>query len=323
MANTPSFDVLRGDWQVLKSSAPITFASLPILGMEHIGARIAVDAHEARHLLVRTTLPIRAWSETESPLKDAVRALAFAGKRDNYLDLRCANPRLFDVFDELVLNVLEAGTSASDAGAAIDALVGQWRAMFRAVSTAGFGKDRRYGLFAELTVLEACVEHVGAFAIDMWTGPSGRPHDFELPSGCLEVKAVGAVSTDITIHGFDQLNVERDSLDLLVFNIAESAEGRTIAESVMTIENHVGAGALNEALAQVGYSTSGPDERLVITDSFVVPVTSQLPALTPLTVAAVVRAGISHIEYNIPTAVLVENAGPQPVAAVIASRIQS
>ncbi|MDR7191010.1 hypothetical protein J2Y46_003868 [Microbacterium sp. BE35] len=319
MAETLTRAMLRGDWQVLESSEVDNFASLPIRGLEAEGARLALDENGARHLLVRTGIPAREWSEADSPLKDAVRTLTFGGVRESFLDVRCATPRLFDVFDELVLDVLEASAGTADPGAAIDRSLGQWRAMFRAMSVGAFGKNRRYGLFAELTVLSACVEHIGASAIQMWTGPLGRPHDFELPNGCLEVKAVASTSTDVTIHGFGQLAIDRATLDLLVFSVAESADGSTLAEMIRSIETRVGAGALTAALARIGYATPGPDERLVITDSFAIRVTGQLPALTVETVDASALTGISHVEYAIPLALLTEHADARPVAALIAS----
>jgi hypothetical protein len=322
MSGFPSRTILRGDWQVLESSTVSNLASLPITGLEPEGARIALDEADARHLLIRTALPTRSWSEIDSPLKDAVHALTFGGVRHNYLDVRCADRRLFDVFDELILNVLEMSRGALDPGAAIDESLSQWRAMFRAMTTITFGKERRYGLFAELIVLEACVQQAGARALDMWTGPLGNPHDFELPSGCVEVKAVGATSNDVTIHGFRQLQVDRKVLQLLVYKVAESSQGRKLTEIIASIESRVGAGALTAALERTGYAASAPDERLIVADSFAVLVDERLPALTGRTVDSLSFNGISRVEYDIPLSVLAQVAEATPTSAVIGKAMQ-
>lgn len=320
--STPASDAfgrtLRGDWQVLESIATAGLASLPLADFEAEGARIASDESGARHLLVRTSLPSRSWSQIDSPMKDAVHTLTFGGVRENYLDVRCASTALFEVFDALIADVLEASRGAADPGRAVDVSLSQWRAMFRAVSSGAFGKDRRYGLFAELKVMESCVDQIGDAAVGMWTGPLGRPHDFELPAGCLEVKAVGATSTDVTIHGFGQLLPDGDPLDLIVLTIGESATGQTIAELIASIESRVGVGGLSAALARTGYEGSAPDERLVVMDSFAVRVDERVPALTVRTVDSETLSRLTHVEYDVPLALLAQLAAPEPTSAVIA-----
>lgn len=323
MTASPTRGVLRGDWQVLESSDTGRFVSLPVKGFEEAGVRIAVDEDGCRHLLVKTAIQPRSWTQIDSPLKDAVHALTFGGDRALFLDVRCSARRLFDVFDELILDVLGARSGVNDLGAAIDATLAQWRSMFRAAAVGAFGKERRYGLFAELLVVEACVLEAGASGLAMWTGPAGAPHDFEVPHGCLEVKAIGGTSGDITIHGFRQLQTDRGDLYVMVYSLAESSDGRTIADVVSSIESHLGAGALRAQLASVGYVSSAPDERLVVVDSFAVPVGDQIPALTAHTVAASAIAGIRRVEYDVPLALLSQLADPSPTNAVIARMFES
>lgn len=315
---------LRGDWQILESSPIAQLASLPVAGPAGADARIAVGSDGARHLLVRTSLPSRPWTQAETPLKDSVHALTFAGTRNGYLDVRCSSRSLFDVFDELILDVLESAPDDKDAGAAIDAALTKWRALFRAVSAGSFGKEQRYGLFAELTVLEACVETAGAAALAMWTGPAGRPHDFELPHDCLEVKALGATANSVTIHGLRQLEVDRQHLSLLVYILEESSNGRTIRELVEAIESKVGEGALAAPLQEVGFTITAPDERLSVMDSFSVEIGQHTPALTSASVSSAALAGISRVEYDIPLANLTKHSDPtSPTSAVIARAFRS
>lgn len=305
MDNDLTLSSLRGDWRVLETEPVAQLASLPVAGQVEGDIRIAVDGEGSRHLLLRTSLQPRPWTAADAPLRDCVVALTFAGTRSHFLDVRCSNPLLYDIFDELIVDVLTTAIGDTDLGASVDASLERWRAMFRGISAGLFGKQRRYGLFAELTVLETCISLMGEAALEMWTGPTGTPHDFELPRGCIEVKAIGQSSTEVTVHGLHQLEVDRGQLSLLVHSLAESPAGRTIRELVADIELKVGPGALESSLTRVGFTPSSADERLSVVDSFAVGVTGQLPSLTPSTVSPLARDGLSRVEYDIPLATLV------------------
>lgn len=309
--------VLAGTWSALGSNAVRQMAAIPVPVPIQVGARLALDADGARHLLIPTALPERGWSQFDSPLRDAVRTLVFGEHTDIYLDVRCTDAGLFEVFDELILDVLAAGAGTSDAGASIDDALQRWRAMFRAMASGGFGRERRFGLFAELQVLELCAGAVGPDVIPMWAGPLGNAHDFELPNGCLEVKAVGASSTSVKIHGFAQLEQDREvDLHLLVYLLAESQTGRTLSELIASVEKQTGKGSLTAALNRIGYSPSVPDDRLGVIDTFVVRIDSRVPALNRVTVPAHVRDGIGNVEYELSLSLL--DSLQEPVATSVA-----
>ncbi len=310
--------LLAGSWHAFGDSPPVSMSSLPLERYDNLGARIAVDPDRNRHLLVPTGLARRAWTEIASPVRDCVRTLTFGDSTRAYLDVRCDESQLFDVFDELIVDVLDAVSDAPDPGESVDVALARWRAMFRAIAGTRFGRARRFGLFAELLVLERAVAISGSDALKHWTGPSGGSHDFELPRACLEVKAAGAESAYITIHGFAQLDQDRDvPLDLVVYILAESAGGRTIGELISAIEVELGSGALQAHLGMLGYGTSTLDDRLSVIDSFAVRVDERIPALSSRTVAAGVREQIRRVDYDLSVADLSLLKDARSTAAVV------
>lgn len=310
--------LLAGSWHAFGDSPTASMSSLLLERYHNLGARIAIDRDRNRHLLVPTGLEVRAWTEIASPVRDCVRSLSFGDSMRPYLDVRCDESQLFDVFDELIIDVLDAVVDVTDPGASVDVALARWRAMFRAISGSKFGRARRFGLFAELLVLEQAIINLGSEAVECWTGPSGGSHDFEFPRGCLEVKAAGADSANITIHGFAQLDQDRDvPLDLMIFVLAESAEGRTIGEVVSAIEATLGSGALQVHLAMLGYGTSTLDDRLSVIDSFSVRIDASIPALSSRTVAAGVRDRIRRVDYDLQVADLSLLKDSRSTAAVV------
>lgn len=292
--------LLAGSWHAFGESPQVSMSSLLLERYDNLGARIAVDPDRNRHLLVPTGLARRAWAEIASPVRDCVRTLTFGDSTRAYLDVRCDESQLFDVFDELIVDVLDAALDAPDPGESVDATLARWRAMFRAISGINFGRARRFGLFAELLVLEQALQNSGPGALKSWTGPSSGSHDFEFPQACVEVKAAGIESGTITIHGFAQLDEHRDvPLDLVVYILAESVGGRTIGELVSAIEAELGSGALQVHLAKLGYSTSALDDRLSVIDSFAVRIDGSVPALSSRTVPVGVRDQIRRVDYDL------------------------
>ncbi|NMF28497.1 PD-(D/E)XK motif protein [Cellulosimicrobium aquatile] len=313
---------LAGSWHVLSTSEPTSLAALRLDSHGDLDARVAVDNEGARHLLVPTSLASRPWSQVDSPLKDAVRDLVFGPSSANYLDVRCTDPALFDVFDELVLDVLDAAADATDVGEAVDAALARWRALFRAVSGTGIGRERRFGLFAELLVLEAAVATSGPNAVRCWTGPSQQSHDFEMPNACIEVKAAGSSSQAITVHGFGQLE-EHDGrpLHLLVYTLVESPDGRTLEQVITSIESVVGNGALREHLSRLGYVPPS-SERLAVDRAFVVTVDARVPVLSDRTVDALPRSAVRRVEYDLSLCALERVKSDISTSAVIAAAVQ-
>ncbi|HEY9265302.1 MAG TPA: PD-(D/E)XK motif protein [Mycobacterium sp.] len=314
--------ILAGSWHVLSTSQPTSLSALRLDSHGHLDARVAVDIEGARHLLVPTSLASRPWSQVDSPLKDAVRDLVFGPSSANYLDVRCTDQALFDVFDELVLDVLDAAADAMDVGAAVDAALVRWRALFHAVSGTGFGRERRFGLFAELLVLEAAAATIGPDAVRCWTGPSQQSHDFEMSNACLEVKAVGSASKAITVHGFGQLEEHHGRpLHLLVYTLVESPDGRTIEQVITSIESIVGGGALRENLSRVGYVPS-TTERLAVDRAFVVTVDARVPVLSDRTVAALPRSAVRRVDYDLLLSTLENVKSDSSTSAIIAGAVR-
>lgn len=310
--------LLAGSWHAFGNSPPAGMSSLLLKRYDDLGARIAVDPDRNRHLLVPTGLAHRGWTEIASPVRDCVRTLTFGKSTRTYLDVSCDASQLFDVFDELIVDVLDAASGAPDPGESVDVALARWRAMFRAIAGSKFGRARRFGLFAELLVLEQALSNSGPDALNCWTGPSGGSHDFEFPWACIEVKAAGVESASITIHGFAQMDQHRDvPLDLMVYILAESSGGRTIGELVSAIEAELGRGALQVHLARLGYGISTLDDRLSVVDSFAVRIDESIPALSSRTVSVEVRDQIRRVDYDLSVADLGLLRDARSTAAVV------
>lgn len=310
--------LLAGAWHAFGDSPPVAMSSLVLERYDGIGARIALDHDRNRHLLVPTELAHRAWTEIASPVRDCVRSLTFGDSTRAYLDVSCNASQLFDVFDELIVDVLDDASGAPDPGESVDVALARWRAMFRAIAGTKFGRERRFGLFAELLVLEQALTTSGSDALDCWTGPSGGSHDFEFPRACIEVKAAGVESANITVHGFAQLDQHRDvPLDLLVYVLTESSTGRTIGELVSAIEAELGIGALQVHLANLGYGTSTLDDRLSVVESFAVRIDESIPALSSRTVDVEIRDQIQRVDYELSVASLSQVRDARSTAVVV------
>ncbi|MEN0083642.1 MAG: PD-(D/E)XK motif protein [Leifsonia sp.] len=313
---------LAAAWYVLASASPRPIASIA-LPFGNSDVRIAIDSDGARHLLFPTALPTRPWSQFSSPLRDCVRKLAFAAASSLYLDVSCSDAELFSVFDELVLDILSVVSATDpDPGAKADEALHHWRLMFSAASSARFGKEKQFGLFAELSVLEAGVALRGIEVVDAWVGPDGSAHDFELKNACIEVKAASVAASTITVHGFGQLMPELDKpLVLAVYTLIESADGRTIRELITSIESATSAGILDASLARLGYTTSVLDDRLAIADSFGVFVDETVPALTSETVRTPLTRTIPRVQYDVDVDGLRTLMSPYPLAKIIAEAV--
>lgn len=168
-------------------------------------ALLAVDAEEARHLLV----PVGSEETVVSHRGDVLRLTerlipggsAVAGR---YADLHCSDRGLADVFEKLVSSTLEEIRSASGISgqSALHRAVDRWRAL---LSSAQPAEQTVQGLFGELWVLRilAAKDPVGGFAA--WTGWDSTRHDFMTPIGAVEVKTT-RTSAPVTISSLFQLD---------------------------------------------------------------------------------------------------------------------
>jgi hypothetical protein len=146
------------------------------------------------------------------------------------LGIFCTDPACEDVFlhfmDDLVSHLLvENGPEA--ALRAFLTRVALWQRFFVQGQSGHLSEEAQVGLFGELLVLrDIIIPSVGAAAgVDSWKGPEGKPQDYLLSGGALEVKCTRAkAGTRIAIANEMQLD-ERPFAFLTLIHIAVTLAG--------------------------------------------------------------------------------------------------
>ncbi len=221
--------------------------------------RVGVDGLERRCLLVS----VAENDAPEPPGVDSalgldIEPLIFGGQVSQQLVVRCRRSDLFDLFDDLLVSVLEEVASSNTPATTIASAVDRWRELLRARSETGLDARQEMGLFGELRVFEVILETLGPLPVDIWRGPFMEPKDFLLDDRFVEVKSCGPAQSTVSIHGLDQLSLA-DGLPglLVILEVYEASSGRSIEDVVISLENHgVQSTVLRERLLEVGSGAS-------------------------------------------------------------------
>lgn len=286
--------------------------------------RLAVDRAGSRHLLVPVVENTPTRAQRGSELVVEQRWLVFGAAEHSYLDISCARPDLYREFDKVIVDVVAAVRSLPDPRRATLDTVARWRRLFRLGAARGLSAAERRGLFAELICLRELVQVDARTDIGSWTGPLGLPHDFELRTNCLEVKAAGAGSDEVRIHGLDQLDThDGKPLHLVVMTLVEDQAGESILELVEDLTRRVDDPALvRTSLTAVGWTEDDPfvDERYTLGPVTVVPVTAHVPRLVAEGfIGAAPPDGISRVDYSIDRSALLPHASSASLSRFIAT----
>lgn len=316
---------LRGGWAVLKPPADDEYSSFPLDALDAVDVRLALDRDGGRHLLVQIDGEPSPPAAINSPLVERVWSLTFGGRRRTYLDVTCQNSGLWEVFDELVVDVLDVAHAAQEPGAAVKEALESWRALFKTGFIRGLSRERRFGLFAELVVLLEAVELASSGEVSSWVGPDGAPHDFEFASSCVEVKAVGISSATTRIHGLGQMEPhDPKPLDLVVLTVVESREeGQQIGSLIeRLVQAGVDPSALRTGLSQSGWTDdSAFDEPLAVSNVLHVQVGSDTPRITSRMLLGGAPDGVSDIGYDIALDVLAQRGTGKTLRSVVAMAV--
>lgn len=302
--NAPT-DVERA-WAVLQPPEQAELAAFPIgPDLGGISCRLAVDRHDLRHLLVPATTEQVAVDPRPSALAVSVRPLTFDGVKATWVDVSCTEPDLNPEFDDLINDVLQDVADTDRPASAALRTIARWRRLFGSKAIRGLGAQAKRGLFAELVLLRTVLSLRPGTETEVWTGPLRRPHDFELPRHCIEVKAVGQNADSVTIHGLDQLASHGGRpLDLVVMTVVDDPAGMTLSELVedikaMTASSPAFAKLLREAgwTPAVGAVDADP---LSVSDVIRVVVDDTLPRLVPGSlVTGTLPVQLSELSYQL------------------------
>jgi hypothetical protein len=158
-------------------------------------------------------------------------------------------------------------------------------------------------LFGELTVLDL-ITHGRTLDISWWRGPRREPHDIVLPECAVEVKAVGATSTSVEIHGVHQLDPPGLPLALVLATVAEDDAGTGLPELVDRLLARVtDRGQAVRLLATAGYSLADAEryrERFAVTEIAHAEVTDSVPRIVPQSFGKTgLPSGVDDVSYRI------------------------
>jgi hypothetical protein len=296
---------LRHSWPLLRGrrQSEITTAPLP-LGQPSAPVRVGVDGTGARHLLVPVGDEDVRVDAVEGALRVELRTYTFARVPLRYVDISCVRPDLFDLFDEVLVDVLAAVESTPDAAArtALE-VVGRWRALLGTHRARLLTLVGQMSLFAELTVLDL-VTRSRTLDISWWRGPRREPHDIVLPGCALEVKAIGAATSSVEIHGVHQLELPGKPLTLVLATLAEEDTGTGLPDLVERVLGRVDdRGKAVRLLAAAGYAPADAEryrERFAVTELAHVEITETVPRIVPQSFGtAGVPTGVDGITYRI------------------------
>jgi hypothetical protein len=223
-----------------------------------------------------------------------------------YVDIACTDPELYPEFDDVVADVIEAALADPNAaGSEALLVVERWRRLFRSKLLQGLSAEARMGLFAELIVLKKFFECDATFDVKDWRGPLNHPHDFEPPRRCVEVKALGATSEHVAIHGLEQLETHDDRpLDLVVINVIAEPDGVSLGDLVAEVRKLAPTPSkFAERLAAAGLQADqlvDYTDRYSIGEVLHVQVSSAVPRLVPSALTTgETPPGVSKVRYSV------------------------
>jgi len=156
------------------------------------------------------------------------------------LYVRLKDRAQLELFETLCRDVMAAGELANTEAEALERAIGRtfrWHYLLQRGKLEVLSEEAQKGLIGEIELLKLLIDTLGAkSALAAWTGPSGAPKDFELKSGCIEVKARrGASQPFVQISNEYQLaDVPGRRLWLCVITVdkVQPPHGRTLTEHV-------------------------------------------------------------------------------------------
>ena len=297
---------LERAWGILQPRRGKELNSFPLdLAVHGVPCRVAIDRDGLRHLLVPALEESLAATSRPSTLTVTVRNLHFDDGGNRYVDACVTEPDLHPEFDDLIRDVLDEVRDADRPGATALRTIGRWRRLFGSKAVRGLSAQARLGLFAELVLLRAVLAERPGVGLDVWTGPLRKPHDFELSRRCVEVKAVGAGSDSIVVHGIDQLDrhVGRP-LDLVVMTVVGDPDGTTLKDLVDHVQSMTASPtALKELLGETGWTAAAnhaDTEPLAVSELIRVRVDDSTPRLTSSSLLlGELPEELSHLTYRL------------------------
>jgi hypothetical protein len=304
-------DQLRVSWTALSAAPGPSGHGVATLALDDQlptgRAVVARDLDGRRHLLVPRAQAEPVMEDRES---GAVQILALSlgegAAATEFVDVVCRDPKLADVFDDLILAILrELVRDGTQPNAACLRVLEEWRQMLRPPPREPLSVNQTAGLVAELMVASAILVRDPAHRIDVWTGPSPGRHDFRRGRLAIEVKATLSTGEPTPeIHGIEQLEAPPDGELYLVWMRLERVPGGqlTVAGLVEDLRRLVGGGPpVYERLMESGWRPESASEAIQfeLRERRVHAVRDAFPRLVPRMIAGGVPPGLVNVRYSI------------------------
>lgn len=235
------------------------------------------------------------------------RTFTFDGTTALYLDIQCVRSDLFDLFDDLLVDIIDCMAERSGSDTALE-VIDRWRSLLATKGRQSLTQSAQRGLFAELHVLRlVCTP--GPIDLSVWKGPLGEPHDIVAHSFAIEVKSVGSQGRSVEIHGPTQLLPPGRPLALVLVELEEGEAGETVAELAEEVLLNAQDRDLAKArLALAGYSSVDAElyaTRFAVRGLRHVAVDANTPRIVPDSFSGgVLPEGLLYLSYGLDLVVL-------------------
>ena len=233
--------------------------------------------------------------------------LGLDGKAVRFLEVRCEDERLDEVFARVVSDVLRRIEAGSGAQKSVDEALKEFRRLLHKQRVTAQDEKTIVGLIGELLTLIEALE-VNSAAVSAWHGPNSDRHDFRAGRITIEVKtSLGADGSKIHINGIRQLEVgDNDSLLLRHVRVEPDPNGDlTVPALVERAGVYISElGEFEDKLAKLGYTDDVRESweasryRKVTADAY--EVRDGFPRLTPsLLNTDWPVSGVSGVSYEV------------------------
>jgi hypothetical protein len=148
---------------------------------------------------------------------------------------------VFQALGEDAVGQLEGCTTEPEAVRQLLSRLGRWQRFLQQHEPEGLSVSERRGLFGELIILRHLMSHrvEPVAAVDSWRGALGANHDFQFPSGSIEVKTTAAVTpTTVRISNARQLDDSGVAALMLVLVVIDESE--SLGQSLPSIIDDIG-----------------------------------------------------------------------------------
>jgi hypothetical protein len=239
----------------------------------------------------------------------------------NYIALQLTDNGYHDLFDDLILSVLNRMKHLIDVESYAKEFIHtfyKWSEFFSDKKLTTLSEEALKGLIGELIVLQSFIEEADSYnvndVLNSWKGPYDQKNDFVLNSKNIEVKTKDIASTDIKISSEHQLEADFEKgLELSVISLqADPVSGFTLNDLVLKIRSSIierlgDTSILFKALMQKGLTSKNLQEydnsRFKAVDEIKYDCNAQgFPRLTKSNIPP----GINGLKYNIRLATLSE-----------------